>query len=173
MSLAAVVRLVKQAKAEGRLVLYRKSANSEVRLAKPGERIATIIHGVVETEGVAGDDDVIIRNLTQTQEQYLLARDDFEKRYTVTDKLSYEFYVAAKACGLAYACVYKGEAFTFATKWGNTMLVEYNDRLAVSSLKDLEAVYRIEKTAFLETYSPAGGSPAAGVASELESGDQA
>lgn len=110
----AMKSLFQEAENKGLVKKYNKYGTVEVRLAKDGEKIDTIINGKLETTNKAGSNDVVIKN--PTGELYIISKSKFLSRYTI-GTLTTEFNTA-KATGYCYAFVYTGKPFTFMAPWG-------------------------------------------------------
>ena len=146
-----VIQLFKNAYKNKKVELYNKFGNVLARNAIPGEQIVTIIDDKIETSNYAKQNDVVVKNIaSESQEQYIINKDKFLSRYKL-DELTFNFSLA-EPTGKCYAFRYLGENFTFEAPWGEMMVVENGDMIAVTSLSDLNDIYRIEKNAFLKTY---------------------
>lgn len=145
--------LFQEAENKGLVKKYNKYGTVEVRLAKDGEKIDTIINGKLETTNKAGSNDVVVKN--PTGELYILSRPKFLSRYAI-GTVTTEFKTA-KATGYCYAFVYTGKPFTFMAPWGEKMIVENKDFIAQSAKGNYDDIYRIAREAFKRTYRPAKG----------------
>ena len=66
---------------------YEKFQPVHARPAKPGEVIISITADGEETTNTAGNDDYVVKNLTDAEEEYLVGREKFEVRYTLSEKI--------------------------------------------------------------------------------------
>lgn len=127
---------------------YKKFGDITVRPALFGEVVETVIDGVVETTNSAKNvDDFVVTGAKG--ENYILAAATLLKRY---DRIGDGVYRAKGEC---WAFKHEGEQFTFDAPWGEEMLVENGDIIAVADLSNMDDIYRIQKDAFAQTYRPA------------------
>lgn len=131
--------------------LFEKFSTADVRLAKEGEIVQTILDGEVETVNTAKSNDVVVRGTRG--EEYVMDKDKFAKRYDLTNKTLSESYQTVKATGTCIAYQYQGEPMEFNASWNEKMIVKAGDWLATTD-ESVPEVYRIEKQAFAETYRP-------------------
>ncbi len=131
--------------------LFEKFSTADVRLAKEGEVIQTILDGEVETVNTAKSNDVVIRGTRG--EEYIMDKDKFAKRYDLTSKTLDNTYQNVKATGTCVAYQYQGEPMEFNAAWNEKMIIKADDWLATTD-DSVPEVYRIEKQAFAETYKP-------------------
>jgi len=127
---------------------YKKQGLVQARLAIPGEKIETILDGVIETTNIAKDNDVIVKGIKG--EEYIVSSDKFKSRYIVVVPLSNLFF-NYEPNGSCFAYEYVGESFSFMAAWNEPMIVNSGDYLATTDVSVPE-VYRIEKEAFFLTY---------------------
>ena len=128
--------------------LYKKVGTVDARLAIPGEMIATVIDGEIETINNAVEDDVVVRN--PHGEEYILARTKFEKRYD-GPSLSHD-YQTFLATGTTYAVEWTHGPGEFKASWGETMIINDHDFLCSVTEEPDGDLYRIEAEAFATTY---------------------
>ncbi len=146
-----VVELYKDAEYQGSVREFQKFGIVMARTAIEGEVVITMINGVEETRKTAGPNDMVVRN--PGQEEYIISSDKFRQRYTLNqDMYPGLVWVQYKAIGRCWAFMYTGDAFEFEAPWGEAMKVEPGDMIAITDPKNLDDIYRIEKTAFAETY---------------------
>ena len=130
--------------------IYRKYALIFARPAEKNEYIETWTADGLETTNYAKQDDLIVKNLqTEFQEEYIIPKDMFHKRYTkLYDDENGSIY---KPIGKIKATVYHGEDTEFVAKWGRLMILKTGDFI-VSPCPDFKEVYRIARKEFFETY---------------------
>ncbi|MFO1127658.1 MAG: hypothetical protein U1E66_04370 [Rhodospirillales bacterium] len=148
------------AEKEGRTGLARKSAVVEVRPAKPGEVIVTIIAGEgKETQSrpaVAGDRVVRNRCSDTGNEQYLVSAKVFTERYeeAPTDRGGADGWQPYRSVGpeMLYMRV-RGEdgSFTFTAPWGEAMVARPGD-VIVRDPGNPKDTYRVAALSFDCTY---------------------
>lgn len=129
---------------------YTKFAEVDVRAAIPGECIVTVTSDGEETKNHAGVDDVVVRNHTEAQEQYILTQTQLKKRYAFVHHAAsgWDIYRARGECR---ALRYDGEETTFLAIWNAPMILKPGDWI-VTPLPDKNEVYRIAQKEFKETY---------------------
>jgi hypothetical protein len=138
--------------------VYKKYTKVYASVAKGGEKIYTITDDGPETVNIAKKGDFIIKNQTETQENYIVEKEAFEKRYKLIKKLENgyaEYQSIGKVIALAYDSTLMdqldlGEKFYFIAIWGERMVVKENDFLVCPP--DYSEVYRIARKEFFETY---------------------
>jgi hypothetical protein len=128
--------------------LYKKTGKVQARRAVPGEMIATVIDGTIETVNTAREDDVVILN--PGGEEYILTTEKFEARYT-GPTLGYD-YASFKATGTTYAVKWTHGDAKFDASWGETMIISNGDMLCSPDETPDGDLYRIERKAFRDTY---------------------
>lgn len=140
--------------------VYQKTANVLWRPTVPGETVITAISGVIETIRTVGMGQIIIRNFDvgKTTELYVVGLNKFASRYKVEEGMHYIIdginWGLAKAEGRIRSFQWDAEAFTFDAPWGEQMLCNPGDWIAIPyPTKDDLDIYRIEKNAFANTYS--------------------
>ena len=138
---------------------YEKFQKVHARPATPGETITSVTDDGEETTNAAGADDMIVRNLTEAKEMYIVGRKKFETRYTPLEPVDDEWMLydpqgEVMALEITRELTDKfnvGEAFYIIAPWGSEQLAREGDKL-VSPLPDLDEVYRIARKEFEETY---------------------
>ena len=155
-----VERFIDVLKSKGKM--YKKYNNIDARPAAAGENIVTVTaSGEVETENFAELGDVVVRNQTGAQEEYILTSAKFEARYKLAntkkaDDGGYREYVPiGDAIGVEMTLDLMrylgwGEKGTFIAAWGHLMLVRRGDYLVCPP--EMNEIYRIAKVEFSETY---------------------
>lgn len=141
---------------------YRKFQQVHARRAEPGERITSITADGEETTNTAGADDMVVRNLTEAQEEYLVGKGKFEDRYTALEPVDDEWTLydpvgEVMAIEITRELTDKfdvGEEFYIMAPWGSEQLAREGDKF-VAPLPGLDEVYRIARKEFEETYQPA------------------
>lgn len=143
-----VVDLFKARMQQRMVKKYNKFGTVEARLAKMGEKIDTIVNGKKETTNTAKNGDYVVKN--PSGEQYIISGDKFNSRYQLQNRsIGWSLYNATGSC---WAFKYEGPKFTFEAPWGEDMLVETGDYIAVAGIDNLDDIYRIEKNSFKQTY---------------------
>ena len=136
---------------------YKKFGDIKARPAIFGEIVNTVIDGVVETTNTAQNvDDFVVTG--PMGEQYIISATTLRKRYdqvTDYDPSNPSGNVGYRAKGECWAFKHEGEQFKFDAPWGEEMLVEDGDMIAVADLNNMDDIYRIQKDAFAKTYRPA------------------
>ena len=130
--------------------IYKKYALIYARPANEKEYIETWTADGLETTNYAEKDDFIVKNLqTEYQEEYIIPRAMFYKRYV---KLyDHDLGAVYKPIGKVKAAIYQGSDTEFVAKWGRLMILKTGDFI-VSPFPDFQEVYRIARKEFFETY---------------------
>ncbi|WP_116367568.1 hypothetical protein [Parahaliea mediterranea] len=138
---------------------YRKYRQVKARPARPGEAVVTITADGEETRNRAGHDHLLVQNLTQSGERYLMRRDTFAARYrqvaeagdgwALYDALGEILALEIDRDVLALLGV--GECFHFIAPWGRAQVARAGDMLA-TPWPARDEVYRIARREFGETY---------------------
>jgi hypothetical protein len=139
--------------------LARKTRPVDVRPAKPGEIIETIIAGEgKETQSPpARQGDMVVRNRCPEtgNESILVSAEKFKKRYEgPIGKADAEGWSPYRPRGVKMLYVVVGETdgeFSFIAPWGEKMVARPGDAI-VQDLKNEKDTYRIQKAAFACTY---------------------
>ncbi|NJL74707.1 MAG: hypothetical protein HC892_06420 [Saprospiraceae bacterium] len=138
---------------------YKKQTNVFARLAKVGERVATITADGLETENMAEQGDYLVKNQTKAKEQYLMSATKFNTRYEWVRKSNHGFDLY-RAKGKVRAIELTSEVlkalrldteFYFEAPWGEKMIAKQGDFIAQPIYAD--EVYRIARKEFFETYA--------------------
>eukprot|EP00440_Ansanella_granifera_P045533 gb/GFBE01049329.1/.p1 GENE.gb/GFBE01049329.1/~~gb/GFBE01049329.1/.p1 ORF type:complete len:784 (+),score=158.80 gb/GFBE01049329.1/:1-2352(+) len=155
---------------------YRKMKRAFLRPAKEGEVLETIFDGKIETTNTAKKGDWIVRADTSHKERYILTPEKFAAAYDPNsgcavsgvedaEALTAEGFKAYVSRARIVAMAMTAEDLVryfpsgnFMAAWGQPMLVEESDFVAgvpcSASLQDgFKEIYRIEKTAFGQTYA--------------------
>ena len=135
---------------DGKVRCYRKKQTVAMRPALPDEVVETVIDGERETVNTAKTGDYVVRGAKG--EHYIISPETQAERYDAPigspQPDGYRHYAAK---GTIHAFCYEGEPFTFVASWGEDMIVNPGDYIGTPALGSGE-FYRIEKTAFAETY---------------------
>jgi hypothetical protein len=150
----AVLPLIKAANER-----YRKFQQVHARPATPGETITSETDDGEETTNTAGDDDMIVRNLTEAGEKYIVGKKKFESRYAPLEPVDekwtlYDPLGEVMALEITRELTDKfnvGEAFYIIAPWGSEQLAREGDKF-VAPLPGLDEIYRIARKEFDETY---------------------
>jgi hypothetical protein len=140
---------------------YQKNAKVLARPARVGEKIETITSDGLETSNTAQAGDVIITNLTEASEQYIMPAEKFEKRYHLLEQKGAQSAVyqaigkiiAIKLTPTLLQSLELTREFHFQAPWGESMIAKQGDYLALP-IPALNEVYRIAQKEFKETYKP-------------------
>lgn len=131
--------------------LYKKFGAVMARLAKVGEKIVTVIDGKVETQNTAKENDVIVKGLKG--EEYIIGHEKFKARYAVINPVT-DTFTSYEPNGTCIAYEYEGESIVFTAPWNEDMILNKGDFLATTD-ETVPEVYRIERSAFYQTYKRA------------------
>lgn len=140
---------------------YQKNQAIYARTAEENEQIITKVDGKQETINTANKGDYIIKNLTTSQEQYIIPRNKFSKRYIFLEHIDalWNKYLPqgrVKALEVNQYVLRKlnqHSPFCIEAPWGEKQYVERGDQL-VCPLPQENEIYRIAASAFKETYQP-------------------
>ncbi len=140
---------------------YRKSRQVQARAAVDGEEIVTVTSDGVETRNTAAAGDMVVRNLTEAAELYIISAKSFPRLYEHAQELGdgwslYDPKGEILAIEVGQRLLDElGVAMDFLIEapWGSDEQVRLGDRL-VSPLPDLDKVYRIAASEFEQTYKP-------------------
>ncbi|NYV28194.1 hypothetical protein HP397_05165 [Streptobacillus felis] len=141
--------------------VYEKYKKVHARKAIEGEEILTITKDGIETKNIAKKNNVVVKNLTDAKEMYIMSEEKFNKRYKFIENFD-EFWSIYIPIGKVKAIKVdeniltllniedKTKTFFITAAWGENMIVKLNDFL-VTPLDNSE-VYRIAEHEFFETY---------------------
>lgn len=132
---------------------FQKKGEVLARKAIEGEKINTIIDGELETTNVAKKGDVVVKGVKD--EEYIMSKEKFDNRYSggeVGDAFS-----TFKAKGKTWAMEYVGKPIEFVASWGEKMILKTGDFLCNPEKDKPGDLYRIEKSAFKQTYEKVVG----------------
>lgn len=154
-----IVGLFAQAQLDGRVGVARKTKPVDVRPARPGEIVVTIITGEgKETQSPpAQNGDMVVRNRCPEtgNEEILVTAAKFQERYEgPTGPADADGYRAYRPRGgeMLYFIVRDVEgSFTFEAPWGEPMIARPGDAI-VRNPNDTKDTYRIAAAAFACTY---------------------
>ena len=146
--------------------IARKTKPVDVRPAKPGEIVVSIIKGEgKETQSPpAKEGDMVVRNRCPEtgNEEILVAAANFSKRYegpiTAADADGWSAY---KPTGVPMRFVVVSEqdgTFRFMAPWGEEMMARPGDAI-VQDIANLNDTYRIARSAFACTYEIVPANP--------------
>jgi hypothetical protein len=139
---------------------YRKFKQVHARSAIEGEVIVSRTgDGEEETSNAAGADDMVVRNLTTAQEQYIVSKTKFDKLYKENESIDdrwtlYDPQGEVQAIEVSVDIMELldvGEEFFIMASWGSEQFARTGDKL-VSPLPKCDEIYRIAKFEFDETY---------------------
>jgi hypothetical protein len=143
----------------GRDGLARKTKTVDVREAKPGEIVVTVIEGEgQETQSPpAKAGDMVVRNRCPGtgNEEFLVSGSKFASRYEgPTGPAGEDGWLPYRPVGADMRFVVVTEAdgeFTFTAPWGETMIARPGDAI-VQDVQDPKDTYRVQKASFACTY---------------------
>jgi hypothetical protein len=155
---ADVHAMFDQAEREARAGLARKTRPVDVRPARPGEVVVTVIagQGAETTSRPAQPDDMVVRNRCPAtgNEEILVSAARFEERYTGpigADAAGWRPY-RPRGVAMRYFVVREVDgAFTFTAPWGEPMVARPGDAI-VRDPHNPADTYRIAAAAFACTY---------------------
>jgi hypothetical protein len=138
---------------------YKKYRQVHARPAVPGETIVSTTADGEETANTATADDVIVQNLTEAKEKYIVGKDKFSKLYSEIESVDDEWTLYSPlgevmAIEISRELTTKlnvGEEFYIMAPWGSEQLAREGDRF-VAPLPGLDEIYRIARKEFDETY---------------------
>lgn len=132
--------------------IYEKYNLVYARDAVIGEEIKTITKDGLETINRASKGDYVVKNMTSANEEYIVPKEKFEKKY-IFEKASGNEWSVYKPIGIIKAIKVKSkETFYIIAPWKEKMIVKQGDFLA--SPLDYSEIYRIAEHEFFETYRP-------------------
>jgi hypothetical protein len=154
-----VAALFAKAEQEGRVGVARKTKPVDVRPARPGEIIVTVIAGEgKETQSPpAQPGDMVVRNrCAETgNEEILVTAGKFKERYegpiSLPDADGWQPYRPRGVEMLYFTVRDADSSFTFQAPWGELMVARTRDAI-VRNPQDLKDTYRIAAAAFACTY---------------------
>lgn len=129
------------------------------RSGKLNEEILTYTSDGLETKNIVKKGDMVVQNMTNAKEQYIVPLVKFNKKYSFYKKYNDEWSIYMPKGEIKAVLVDKKllkelgineKEFYIKTAWNEKMIVKENDYL-VSPI-DMSEVYRIAKTEFFETY---------------------
>jgi hypothetical protein len=137
---------------------YVKRGKFLCRTATSNETVLTIVSGKLETFKRATVGEAVLRNIEigSSAETYIIAKEIFEKRYTVTEEshiVDGNTWHVAIAKGEVEAFQYQGGTICFIAPWDEEMICNAGDYIARPVPGDAKDIYRIEKATFDLTYS--------------------
>jgi hypothetical protein len=138
---------------------YRKFQQVHARPASPGEVIISLTDDGEETTNTADAGDMVVRNQTQAQEEYIIGGARFLERYSMVRPVdgAWKLYEPrGEVLGIEItrelaAEFGVGQQFTIVAPWGTEQTARVGD-MFVSPLPDLDEIYRIARKEFEETY---------------------
>ena len=154
MLMSDVLPLIKSANEQ-----YRKYQKVQARTAEPGETVISITEDGEETANTASADEMVVRNLTEAREEYIVGKKKFEARYRALETID-DTWTLYEPLGEVMAIEITREltdqldvdgAFYIMAPWGSEQLAREGDKF-VSPLPGLDEVYRIARKEFEETY---------------------
>ncbi len=123
--------------------LARKCARVHARQVTRAEEIASVMEdGFRETTNEARPGDYIVRN--PTGEEYVTAKDEFEKRYRQTDQQNVYEPISPPV-----RVVELGENVCFEAPWGEEMRIKAG---GVLILRESGEIYGVQRDEFQKTY---------------------
>lgn len=139
---------------------YHKVVTVQARKAEPGEVIVSITSSGKETENTAEDGDFVIKNhQTESEELYIVTKDEFQDRYVHFRSLYDGVWSVYRSKGQVDAIELTKQVldslnlekhFFIMADWGESQYVSIGDYLVTPVNKN--EVYRIGRKEFKQTY---------------------
>ncbi|MBT8078567.1 MAG: hypothetical protein KJO31_08305 [Gammaproteobacteria bacterium] len=141
---------------------FKKIRQVHARPADDGEEIVTTTADGVETKNTAKPGDMVVKNLTGAQELYIIGARSFPRLYDLNQELDdgWALYdpkgevLAVEVTKKLAADLGASSEFFIEAPWGSDERVRVGDFL-VAPFPTLKKIYRIARTEFDQTYSPA------------------
>lgn len=142
---------------------YQKMANVLARKAKNKEKIITRTSDGIETINTANEGDYVVQNQTDAREEYLMDKQNFEKRYEKIRDNRGDEYAEYKSKGKIRAIEFNqkimeqlgtAHEFYFEAPWKEQMVIKFGDFFVKPV--DNQEVYRVAQKEFGETYQLLG-----------------
>lgn len=138
---------------------YRKYRNINARPAVEGEKVISILDDGEETVNFAKADDMVVRNLTEAKEKYIVSKEKFAKLYQEIEKVDdksklYRPQGEVRAIEITRDITSDlgvGEEFFVIAPWNAEQLARDGDMFVVP-LPAKDEIYRIARKEFDETY---------------------
>jgi hypothetical protein len=138
---------------------FQKFQKVHARPATPGETIVSVTGDGEETTNTADEDEIVVRNLTEAREMYIVSKSTFDKRYTELEPVDEKWTLYAPTGEVMAIEITReltrqlnvGEEFYIMASWGSEQLAREGD-MFVSTIPDLKEIYRIARKEFEETY---------------------
>lgn len=138
---------------------YRKFRKVHARPAVPGEVVISVTDTGAETRNTASSGDMVVRNLTEAREEYIVKQATFSTLYNKVEPIddSWELYdPIGKVRAIEISTDLRdllrvGKEFLIMAPWGAEQVCREGD-LFVAPLPNLEKVYRIARSEFDQTY---------------------
>jgi len=140
---------------------YRKYQRVHARPAVRGEVVISVTEDGEETRNSATAGDMVVRNLTKAQEEYLVEPKKFADVYSEVEAVdeSWRLYDpigeirAIEISRDVMSLLGVGEEFFLMAPWGTEQVAREGDFL-VAPLPELSEIYRIARSEFGQTYEP-------------------
>ncbi len=138
---------------------YRKYRNVNARSAIEGEKVISITADGEETVNFAKADDMVVKNLTESEEKYIVGKEKFAKLYQEIEKVDdtwklYRPQGEVRAIEITRDITSDldvGEEFFVIAPWNAEQLAREGDMFVVP-LPARDEIYRIARKEFDETY---------------------
>lgn len=138
---------------------YKKYRNVNARPAIDGERVISITADGEETVNFAKADDMVVKNLTQSEEKYIVGKEKFDTLYQEIEKIDGEWKLyrpLGEVCATEISRdvtsrLNVGEEFFVIAPWKSEQLARDGDMFVVP-LPAKSEIYRIARKEFDETY---------------------
>ncbi|CAA6827187.1 MAG: Unknown protein [uncultured Thiotrichaceae bacterium] len=142
-------------------IIYQKFRAIHAHIAEGSEVITTIIDDKVETQNIAEAGDYIVKNLTRSEEMYIVPKEKFPRLYQFSKNIddSWDAYIpkgqikALEVTPQVLSLLEQTSPFLILAPWGEEQQVEIHDYLVTPLAKQNE-IYRVARSAFGETYQP-------------------
>ncbi|MDH3431029.1 MAG: hypothetical protein OEQ14_13580 [Gammaproteobacteria bacterium] len=138
---------------------YCKYQRVHARPAIKGEVVISVTEDGEETRNTAAAGDVVVRNLTEAQEEYLVDAATFAARYRELKKVDelWKLYdpigeiLAIEISQDVTSLLGVAEEFYLMAPWGTRQKATVGD-FFVAPLPELDKIYRVAKSEFEQTY---------------------
>lgn len=138
---------------------YKKFRQVHARPAVPGETIVSELADGEETAKTARDNEMVVRNLTEAQEEYIVGKEKFANLYSEIEPVDDKWTLYAPLGEVLAIEISRdlttelnvGEEFYIIAPWGSEQLAKEGD-LFVTPAAKMDEVYRIARKEFEETY---------------------
>ena len=139
---------------------YKKYQSVHARPAVEGEFVVSVTADREETSNTAGAGDLVVKNLTEAKELYIVSQATFAGRYTEVGPIDdtwnlYNPVGEVRAIEISQGIsnlLRVGKEFYLMASWGTEQVAREGDYF-VTPLPQLGEVYRIARAEFEQTYA--------------------